>query len=121
MAVNDQVFELFENNPRTLAFTITKDGAALDLDGLEIKFALCRLSTSGNFLLPALFEKTTVEADEILVTDAAAGKCEVYLTSPDTDGLGGKTYYWELEVFDAGEGTVVATGTATIRKNVPNA
>lgn len=125
MAVANQVDTIYAGNKRTLRFAITDEDAGgsppFNITGLTIKFALARVSASGNVLTSSpVFQKVSTTPADLTVTNAAGGILEVYLVEVDTAALLGD-FYFELEAFEAGgQHVVLATGTLTILPNVAN-
>lgn len=119
MAIENQAVRMFRGNRHVLSFTV------VDSDGVtpltwpgDVKFAVCRVSSSGAILTSSpLIEKIT--PTEVVLP--AAGTATVTLIEADTLNLQSGTYYFELEAFDSTpEGVVVATGLLTILPNIEN-
>lgn len=114
--------EFYANNLRTFRFTLTNEddgGDPLDLTGLELKWAMSRVSEDGVYSTKAVVEKCT-EDSTITIIDAPNGIIELSLTPTDTENLSG-IFYHQLEVFDgASSAIVVAEGTFTILRNIIN-
>lgn len=92
-----------------LSGTVTSGGVAKNLSGASILFRL--FDHSGTILT-----KQT-GGQGIVVTNAASGLYEVSIDPDDTEGLGGKTYEFEVIVTDgSGNVATVATGTLFIYK-----
>lgn len=125
MVVENLTDSIFAGNVRTERFTVTDEDTsgspAFDLTSFVVKYALAPFGADGNPLTEEpLFEKTTADAAEVLVTDGPNGEVEVYLVEADTVSLLGD-YYFELEAFDgSGNHVVLATGTLTVKPNVVN-
>lgn len=126
MAELNQDFSCYANNDHTLEFSVVDKDAnpssppALDLTGHTLKWAMSRLSSSGDFSKTPTVDKSTTGADMEIV-DAAAGTVKVTLRAADTINLLGD-FHHQLEDFDGGgNAVVVAEGKGTIKKNITNA
>lgn len=118
-AENDQIV-LYAGNKRRLRFTVLDtDGAAYDLTGLDLRWALSKYGSSGSYATTAEVNKTNADADEIVVVDNLV---TVILVGADTASLTPGDYYYELELVDAlSESLVIAVGDLELRANVVNA
>jgi hypothetical protein len=123
MVVTNQNDSMYAGNNHTTKFTIkdqdTPGSPAKNLSGLSVRYALCRIGSSGDVLKTPIFEHTTANPAQVLVTDAMNGIVEVYFVHADTVDLAAGDYYHEVELYDATPfSLVVATGTMTINTNV---
>lgn len=128
MAVTDQLFTLWSGNRRIIEFTVEDEdnpGNPLSLTGYVVKFALARFDRNGDPIKAnPLIDMRSDTSSQVTITDAANGVVEVELLEADTVNIQPTPgdYYFELEVFDVSNNSVVvATGTATIKRNVDNA
>tara|TARA_R110000772_G_scaffold213606_1_gene324166 strand:- start:476 stop:838 length:363 start_codon:yes stop_codon:yes gene_type:complete len=120
---------MFAGNRHIMSWAgiLDEGGVALkDLTGLIVKFALTRQGSGGPVLSPILDFRSDVSS-QVTIPNPIVGSAhvQVEILPVDTATLApvATTYYWELEVFEAGDtnGVVVATGTINIKPNVENA
>tara|TARA_R110002153_G_scaffold54447_8_gene151693 strand:- start:1353 stop:1742 length:390 start_codon:yes stop_codon:yes gene_type:complete len=129
MATENQIDTMFAGNRHVMQWAgiLDEDGTSIkDLTGLIVKFALTRQGSGGPVLSPILDFRSDVSS-QVTIPNPITGSAhvEVEILPVDTATLApvSTIYYWELEVFEAGDtnGVVVATGTITIKPNVENA
>jgi hypothetical protein len=86
------------------------DGSTpLSIVGATVNWGLAKKVTT-----EALVSKNTAN-NGITVTDAANGKCNIYVTHTDTANIKGGSYYHEVEIVDLyGNHSTVIIGTVTI-------
>lgn len=94
---------------------LNKNGNPRNLSGLDIRWALAVLSRQD-----IKVQKSTTDGG-IEIVDADAGRFDVLLQPEDTRGLGGATWYHEVEVTDAsGDISTVFDGSLEIKQTVIN-
>lgn len=131
MAVENQTDEMFAGNRHVLNWDsiLDDDGVTLlNLTGRIVKFALARISASGQPVLtsPILDFRSDAPGSRVTVPNPVTGSphVQVELLEADTATLAPKrtTFYGELEVFQStdDEPVVVATVLLTIKPNVEN-
>lgn len=123
MVMTNQNDSMYAGNNHTIRFTVkdqdTGGSGPKNLSGFSVRYALCRIGSSGDVLKTPIFEHNTGNAAQVLVTDATNGIVEVYLVNADTVTLAAGDYYHELELYSSAPfSLVVATGTLTINANV---
>ena len=115
---------MYAGNIRELEYTIVDEdnaGAPLNITSFRIKWAIAPLASDGSFSTTPTLVKDSTAGTQITKPTPASGICVVLLDPADTAALGGRTFYMELEVFDASNNPiVVATGTLEIRRNIVN-
>lgn len=115
---------MYAGNGRELEYTIVDEdnaGAPLNITSFRIKWAISALASDGSFSTSPVLSKDSNVGTQITKPTPTSGVCVVTLDPADTASLGGRTFYMELEVFDAsGIPVVVATGTLEIRRNIAN-
>lgn len=110
MAVMD--FEMFEGDTFTLRATVRDEaGSIVDITGVDISWWLAKTNKSTGADVYA--QKTVGSGVEIV--DGPAGRFDVTIESPDTEGRGGKTLYHEAEIDDGGVVSTVLVGKAKIK------
>jgi hypothetical protein len=126
MAVTGLIDSVYAGNQREIRYTVIDQdngGVAKDLTGISARWALARLSTSGDPITatPVVTKDSANGSSEINITDPTNGKLSVFLLGTDSEPLAGD-FYFELELYiDSTPFTlVVATGTLTVLKNVVN-
>jgi len=92
---------IFRINNRTLKCTAwdKKNDVAIDITNATIHFNVKKRDTDEEYL----FTKSTAEITEIEITDAPAGKFNIYIVPTDTEDLEPGQYYFDV--------TLVTTGT----------
>lgn len=120
MAATNDTIIVYAGNKRTLRFTVLDaEGAAFDLTGYDVRWALSKYGASGSYTTTAEVNKHSDNASEITVTDNVV---DVVLVGADTANLSAGDYYHELEIVDGSdESLVVAVGDVELRSNVVNA
>ena len=79
--------KIVQNDTRPpLEFTLTQDGAPVDLTGATVKF----------YMKDSVTGSVKINGSTCVITDATKGKCRYNLTGSDTDTVG--TYLGEVEV-----------------------
>lgn len=79
--------KIVQNDTRPpLEFTLTQDGAPVDLTGCTVKFYMKNADTGS----------VKINGTNCVITDAPKGKCRYNWTGSDTDTVG--TYVGEIEV-----------------------
>ena len=130
MATTDLTDSMFAGNNHEQVFTVLDNAgtAAEDLTGRIVKYALARFDANSQPIKsnPVVDMNTTADPTQVVITTPASGIVTVTLLPADTTTLadaGSTDYYFELEVFDAGDTipVIVSTGTLTINRNVTNA
>lgn len=106
----------FAGDDGEIEFTVYQaDGSTeLDLTDMTIEWALGTGTTD-----PALLTKSTANTGEITVVNATGGRFDVVLVPGDTDTLGGKAYYHEVELTDVnGKQFTVFSGYLAIEETL---
>lgn len=107
-----QNIELYRGDNRTFEVTVKDDdGNAVNITGASIKFSVKeRISDSGY-----KFQKSSAQASEITITDAANGVYEVYLVPDDTQTLDIGSYEYDSQLTTStGKVYTVVRGEFTI-------
>lgn len=97
------VLELPKESAGTFQLTVTDASGAVDLAGAEIRFYLKHKNSIDNpdessYLIKKANAIAGGSDSQIKVTDAAAGKAEIYFTSSDTRGLDVLSYAYRYRV-----------------------
>ena len=113
MTTENQNFTMWSGDSKVLTVTVTdSDGAAVNLTGATINYVLKKQLGGGmNTITKA------TGGSGIVITDAAAGTCEITLDATDTASLLG-SFYHECQVTDSyGNVSTIFIGTVTITED----
>lgn len=98
--------EMYRGDATAWNFTLTDDSVAVNISGATIRFTVRTDFPSGSVASDADAVFTVTTADNIVITDAAAGKFTVTVIKAKTSALNifGKTEYkYGLEIILTGE------------------
>jgi hypothetical protein len=84
----------------------------VDLTGATIKFTVKKKATDPDS--EAVIAKSSANAAEINITDAAGGKAEIYLVPADTKDINAMSYVYDVELTTS-TGKVYTLVKATLR------
>lgn len=100
-------YRLHKGDTWTLRFTITRDGAAVNLTGLTTSAITFEIRGKGSTI-------TKTIGSGVTLTTPASGICTVVLTAANTDTLDPGAYGWALRLTE-GDGTVTTVAHGTIQ------
>lgn len=120
MALVDHITEdddLYVGEDKSLVFTVYQsDGTtAQNITGWTLSYMWKRSPSAADSA--AVLTKTTA-AGGIVLTTAASGICTVTIADTDTDSITPGTLYHELKRMDAGNETVLTTGTVLLQRAI---
>lgn len=109
-------FTMFEGDTHTLEVTVRDEaGGVVDITGVDI---LWWMAKSNKSVLPADIYIEKEVGLGITIVNGPAGRFNVLILPVDTEGRGGKSYYHEAEIDDAGVISTVLVGTGTITRTL---
>lgn len=119
MAALNQDIVIYAGDDAELDISLfEEDGTTpLNVQNATINWALSSIYDTRALLV----NKSSVDSNEIELTDAPGGEIKIYLIPTDTDALGGELYKHEVEVSVGGKTTTVLTGIVTINKTLLHA
>lgn len=88
--------QAFEGDAQLWEFTVTRNGAALDISGMDVRFNVVRRRGRTAVITS---EGGTPNATTA-ITNGAGGICTVAIASGATDGMAGD-YWYELDIEDS--------------------
>lgn len=109
-------FTMTRGDNRTLKLTITSGGVAVNLTGASLSF-----TARMDYPNAVVITKTSADAAQLAITNAAGGLAEVYLKPADTSSLPHATVYLVYDVqLTQSDGTVttVVRGKITVNPDV---
>lgn len=112
MAVNaDGNISLYRGDSKTLEVAVTdKNGGPVDITGASLLFSAKEKLSDTAYVI----QKDSVNAVEILITDAAGGVFQVYLIPADTQTQDIGLYYYDIQLTTSA-GKVYTIKQATIK------
>ncbi len=108
-------FTMFEGDSHILQVTVRdEEGAIVDITGATILWWMAKNNKA--IEADVLIQKET--GSGITIVDGPGGRFNVAILPPDTEDLGGKSYYHEAEIDDGGNISTVLTGTGHITRTL---
>lgn len=107
---------MFRGDDRDFTFTLTEDGAPMDLTGADVRF-----TAKGNVSIDddgAQIAKSTVDGGVAIDPDPTTGVCVVTVDAADTELLGGAVLEYDVQVTRGGKTRTVVRNKLAISHDV---